>query len=399
MGNNKIYNFDEPICRIGQNCAKWGEEYIGSGSDMLLPFWVADTDFRAPEEVNEALRACVEHGIYGYVRPSASCLQAAASWQQRRHDFPAKPEWITVVPGIDCAMATAVQAFTKPGDKILINTPIYDPFFEVIEKNGRETVDSPMELEDRVYQFNWTDFEEKLKGCRLWMFCNPQNPEGRSFREEELRKAGELCAKYNVLMLADEIHGDIVYDGRKHIPLASLSEEFCGRTITCTSPSKTFSVAGMAASVILIADEKLREQFRATLSKNTPGVSCLSLVAMEAAYRYGDSYADQLVAYLQGNRDFMLEYLRKYLPQLRPVYPEAMFLIWLDCSGLGLPAEELPAFFEQAGVRLSMGNAYREKSGQSVRLNFGCTRATLQAGLERIRAAVEARCIEADTKE
>lgn len=387
--SGKIYDFDTTISRIGHNSAKWGEEYIGSGSDMLLPFWVADTDFPAPDEVNEALRACVDHGIYGYVRPSASCLQAAASWQLRRHGFQAQPEWITVTPGIDCAMATAVQAFTEPGDKVLINTPIYDPFFEVIEKNDRETVDSPMELRDGRYEFNWADFEEKVRDCRIWMFCNPQNPEGRCFTEEELRKAGEICGKYGVLMLSDEIHGDIVYDGRKHIPLASLSKEFCGRTITCTSPSKTFSVAGTAASVIFIENETLRNRFRAVLSKNSPGVSCLSLVAMEAAYTCGDDYADQLVAYLQGNRDYILDYLRKYLPQIKPIFPEAMFLVWLDCSGLGFTAEELPGFFQKAGVRLSMGDAYRERSGQFVRLNFGCARATLTAGLERIRKAAE----------
>ena len=387
--SGKIYDFDTTISRIGHNSAKWGEEYIGSGSDMLLPFWVADTDFPAPDEVNEALRACVDHGIYGYVRPSASCLQAAASWQLRRHGFQAQPEWITMTPGIDCAMATAVQAFTEPGDKVLINTPIYDPFFEVIEKNDRETVDSPMELRDGRYEFNWADFEEKVRDCRIWMFCNPQNPEGRCFTEEELRKAGEICGKYGVLMLSDEIHGDIVYDGRKHIPLASLSKEFCGRTITCTSPSKTFSVAGTAASVIFIENETLRNRFRAALSKNSPGVSCLSLVAMEAAYTCGDDYADQLVAYLQGNRDYILDYLRKYLPQIKPIFPEAMFLVWLDCSGLGFTAEELPGFFQKAGVRLSMGDAYRERSGQFVRLNFGCARATLTAGLERIRKAAE----------
>ena len=387
--SGKIYDFDTTISRIGHNSAKWSEEYIGSGSDMLLPFWVADTDFPAPDEVNEALRACVDHGIYGYVRPSASCLQAAASWQLRRHGFQAQPEWITVTPGIDCAMATAVQAFTEPGDKVLINTPIYDPFFEVIEKNDRETVDSPMELRDGRYEFNWADFEEKVRDCRIWMFCNPQNPEGRCFTEEELRKAGEICGKYGVWMLSDEIHGDIVYDGRKHIPLASLSEEFCGRTITCTSPSKTFSVAGTAASVIFIENETLRNRFRAALSKNSPGVSCLSLVAMEAAYTCGDDYADQLVAYLQGNRDYILDYLRKYLPQIKPIFPEAMFLVGLDCSGLGFTAEELPGFFQKAGVRLSMGDAYRERSGQFVRLNFGCARATLTAGLERIRKAAE----------
>lgn len=387
--SGKIYDFDTTISRIGHNSAKWGEEYIGSGSDMLLPFWVADTDFPAPDEVNEALRACVDHGIYGYVRPSASCLQAAASWQLRRHGFQAQPEWITVTPGIDCAMATAVQAFTEPGDKVLINTPIYDPFFEVIEKNDRVTVDNPMELRDGRYEFNWADFEEKVRDCRIWMFCNPQNPEGRCFTEEELRKAGEICGKYGVLMLSDEIHGDIVYDGRKHIPLASLSKEFCGRTITCTSPSKTFSVAGTAASVIFIENETLRNRFRAALSKNSPGVSCLSLVAMEAAYTCGDDYADQLVAYLQGNRDYILDYLRKYLPPIKPIFPEAMFLVWLDCSGLGLDAAELPDFFKKAGVRLSMGDAYRERSGQFVRLNFGCTRETLTAGLERIRKAAE----------
>lgn len=385
------YSFDEVIDRRGHNSAKWGNAYIGTGEKQLLPFWVADTDFRAPVEVNEALRACVDHGIYGYDRPSSSCRMAAASWQERRNGFSVDPEWITFLPGIDCALATAVQAFTEPGDRILINTPIYDPFFEMPERNGRQTVDSPMVFRNGRYEFDLEDFARKAQTCRLWLFCNPQNPEGRCFTESELRAVADICLRYGIPIVSDEIHGDIVYDGRKHIPIATLSEAIRNRTITRTSPSKTFSIAGMAASVIIISDQELRERFQRAAAENSAGIGVLGLTAMEVAYSCGDEYADQVRDYLQGNRDFAMDYFQRYIPSICPICPEATFLMWLDCSGLGLEAEELEPFFTNAGVRLSMGSAYREPTGQFARLNFGCARRTLEKGLERIRKAANER--------
>ena len=386
-----MYHFDEAIDRRGHNSAKWDRRFIGEGKDALLPFWVADTDFRTLPEVNAALAKCVEHGIYGYTLPPEGCAAAAARWQKVRHEFEIQEEWVTFLAGIDCAISTAVQAFTQPGDEVLINTPIYTPFFEVVLENGRQVVSSPMRLVDGKYEFDFEDLSEKAKTAKLFLFCNPQNPTSRALSREELEKIGEICAENNRVILSDEIHGDIVFDGRRHIPIASLSPELAQRTITCTSPSKTFSVAGLVASVIIIPNEELRRRFEAVKERNCINTNILGLVAMQAAYTHGDDYADQVTAYLQENRDFALRFLRERVPAINPIAPEATFLLWMDCSGLGIASEKLESFFIGAGLRLSGGTAYQEPTGQFVRLNFGCTRATLKAGLERLERAVLAR--------
>lgn len=383
-----MYDFDLPIDRRGRNSAKWDRRFIGEGGEERLPFWVADTDFRTLPEVNDALAACVAHGIYGYTLPPEGCAKAAARWQKARHGFAVQEEWITFLAGIDCAISTAIQAFTEPGDGVLINTPIYTPFFEKVLENGRRVVESPMKLVEGRYEFDFEDFAEKAKEAKLFLFCDPQNPTSRCLTREELEKIGAICEENDLLILADEIHGDIVFDGRRHIPIASLSPALARRTITCTSPSKTFSVAGLVASVIIIPDEEKRRRFEEVKERNSVNTNILGLVAMEAAYTHGEAYADQLVTYLQGNRDFAVDYLRERVPGIVPVVPEATFLLWMDCRGLGLEPGELEGFFTRAGLRLSGGTAYREPSGQFVRLNFGCTRATLEAGLERLEKAV-----------
>lgn len=386
-----MYDFDRIIDRRGRNSAKWDERFIGKGDDALLPFWVADTDFSAPECVQQALLACVQHNIYGYSLPPVGCAQAAADWQKRRHGFEARAEWAVFVAGIDAALMTSICAFTEPGDAVLIQTPIYSPFFETVEKNGRRVLENPMRLVNGRYEPDFEDFAEKAKEAKLWMFCNPQNPSSRRFTKEELLRFAQICLENDVLIVSDEIHGDIVFDGLRHIPIASLSPEICARTITCSSASKTFSVAGLAASVIFIADEKLRRRFEEEKERCCINTNILGLTAMEAAYRSGDDYADALVAYLQGNRDFALDYIKRKMPCLRALKPEATFLLWIDCSGLGLTSEELEGFFRFAGVRLSMGSAYREVTGQFVRLNFGCRRALLEEGLSRIAEAAATR--------
>lgn len=384
------YDFDKVIDRRGRNSAKWDRRFIGEGEKALLPFWVADTDFETLPEVKQALAACVEHGIFGYTLPPEGCAAAAARWQQVRHGFHVEEEWVSFLAGIDCAIATTVQAFTQPGDTVLINTPIYDPFFKMAEGCGRKTVASPMKMVNGRYEFDFDDFAQKAKRAKLFLLCNPQNPTARCLTREELEKIGAICAENDLLILCDEIHADMVFDGRKHIPLASLSPELARRTITCTSPSKTFSVAGLVASVIIIPDPAVREKFIEVRERNSINTGILGLVAMEAAYLHGDAYADQVRNYLQANRDYAVDYIRKNVPAITPIVPEATFLLWLDCSGLGLSKEALEAFFPAAGLRLSMGSAYREPTGQFVRFNLGCTRATLTAGLERLSAAVKA---------
>lgn len=383
-----MYDFDRIIDRRGKNSAKWDEHFIGKGDSELLPFWVADTDFSAPECVQQALLSCVQHNIYGYTTPPSGCAQAAADWQKRRHGFETQTDWAVFIAGIDAALAACVCAFTEPGDAVLIQTPVYAPFFETVEKNGRRVLENPMRLINGRYEPDFDDFARKAKEAKIWMFCNPQNPSARCFTRDELLRFAQICLENDVLIVSDEIHADIVFDKRHHIPIASLSPEICKRTITCTSAGKTFSVAGLAASVIFIADEKLRRHFEEEKERCCINTNILGLVAMEAAYRGGDYYADALVAYLQENRDFALDYIGREITGLSALKPEATFLMWIDCSGLGLPSEKLEGFFCSAGVRLSMGSTYREPTGQFVRLNFGCRRAVLQEGLSRIAEAV-----------
>lgn len=383
-----MYNFDEIIDRRGKNSAKWDSRFIGTGKEELLPFWVADTDFAAPKKVQEALQTCVEHNIYGYSLPPKGCAKAVADWQKERHGFFIKEEWVEFTAGIDSALSAAVSAYTKPGDGILIQTPIYSPFFETVERNGRKVLENPMLIKNGKYVPDFQDFEKKAKEAKVWMFCNPQNPTGRCFTKEELESFAEICLKNDVLMISDEIHGDIIFDDHIHIPLASLSEEIRSKTITCTSASKTFSIAGLAASAIIIADEKLRKQFSKEKEKRCINTGILGLIAMEAAYTYGNHYADQLVRYLQNNRDFALDYFNTKIPKIHAFSPEATFLIWLDCKELMLSGKELENFFTSAGVKLSMGCAYKAGNESYARMNFACPRKLLEEGLKRIEERV-----------
>lgn len=383
-----MYNFDEIIDRRGKNSAKWDSRFIGAGKEELLPFWVADTDFAAPKEVQETLQTCVEHNIYGYSLPPKGCTKAVADWQKERHGFFIKEEWVEFTAGIDSALSAAVSAYTKPGDGILIQTPIYFPFFETVERNGRKALENPMLIKNGKYVPDFQDFEKKAKEAKVWMFCNPQNPTGRCFTKEELESFAEICLKNDVLMISDEIHGDIIFDDHIHIPLASLSEEIRSKTITCTSASKTFSIAGLAASAIIIADEKLRKQFSEEKEKRCINTGILGLTAMEAAYTYGNHYADQLVQYLQNNRDFALDYFNTKIPGIHAFSPEGTFLIWLDCKELMLSEKELENFFTSAGVKLSMGCAYRAGSESYARMNFACPKKLLEEGLKRIEERV-----------
>lgn len=383
-----MYEFDRIIDRRGKNSAKWDSRLIGEGEGQLLPFWVADTDFAAPKEVQEALQKCVDHNLYGYSLPPKGCARAVADWQERRNGFFVKEEWIGFIGGIDSGLAAAVCACTEPGDGVLIQPPVYGPFFETIEKNGRKVLASPLIVKDDRYVPDFEDFEKKAEEAKLFMLCNPQNPTGRCFTREELWRLARTCLEHGVTIVSDEIHGDIVFQGHTHIPMASLSPQIGANTITFTSAAKTFSLAGFSASAVIISDEGLRRRFDQEKEKRCLNTGILGLVAMEAAYRYGDAYRDELLAYLQENRDFAIGYLRDRIPKLHVFCPEGTFLLWLDCSALLLTGEELDDFFKEAGVKLGMGSSFRPETGVFARMNFACPRAVLKEGLNRMEKAV-----------
>lgn len=380
------YNFDEVISRDNTACIKW--DMVGEiEGKKSLPYWIADLDFKAPVEVIEALKNRVEHGIFGYTAYSSTIIPTIKNWIWKRHEWKIEDEWICYTPGIVSAILYALECFTNVGDSIIVQSPIYPPFLQVPKENNRVVIESNMILNNGKYEIDFDDFEEKAKGAKLFLLSNPHNPSGRVFTKEELERLGNICVKNNVLIIADEIHSDIIYKGYKHTPIASISEKIKNITITCYSVSKTFSLAGLAASVIVIPNKEIRDKFNEYLQIRHISVNLLGKVALEAAYEFGEDYMNQLNEYLESNRDFLVDYMSKHTPKIKPVKAEGTYLIWLDCRELNLSYEELNKFFENAGVKLNEGHTFGEAGKGFMRFNIGCPRETLIEGLERIENA------------
>lgn len=381
------YNFDEVISRENTASIKWDVVAEDNGV-KALPYWIADLDFKAPIEVIEALKERIEHGIFGYTAYSKTLIPTVKNWISKRYDWNIEDEWISYTPGIVSAILYAIECFTKAGDSILVQTPVYPPFLQVPTDNNRKIIENNMILNNGKYEIDFKDFEEKAKNAKLFLLSNPHNPSGRVFTKEELEKLGNICVKNNVLIIADEIHSDIIYKGYKHTPIASLSEEIKNITIACYSASKTFSLAGLATSIIVIPNKEIRDRFNEYLSVRHISVNVLGKVALEAAYQYGEDYLSELMNYLESNRDFLIDYMNKYTPKIKPIKADGTYLIWLDCRELNLNDEELKKFFKKAGVELNSGYTFGDAGKGFMRFNIGCPRETLVKGLERIKKCV-----------
>ena len=402
-------NFDKVIDRKGTNCSKWDNCKNVFGREDLLPMWVADTDFEAPKEAIDAMKKRLEHGIYGYTYRSESFNNAIVNWMKKRHGWDIKSEWITFSPGIVPAISMAVNTFTHPGDKVIIQTPIYPPFQSVVDRNGRIRIDNELVFIDGRYQMDIDKLEEQISlndisytnnttnnnrgfdnRVKLLLLCNPHNPSGRVWTKEELKKIGEICLKNNIIILSDEIHSDIIYKGYKHIPIASLSKELEQKTITCIAPSKTFSLAGLSTSAIIIPNKEIRKMFNNTLQTlEVDGGNIFGSIALEAAYNYGEKWLEELLTYLEGNLNYLMKYFKEKIPAIKPIRPEATYLIWLDCSKLGLEGKDLVDFFvNEAKVGVNPGFKFGESGRTFIRLNFGCPLSILDEGLKRIEQAV-----------
>ncbi len=380
------YNFDEVISRENTASIKWDVVAEDNGV-KALPYWIADLDFKAPIEVIEALKERIEHGIFGYTAYSKTLIPTVKNWISKRYDWNIEDEWISYTPGIVSAILYAIECFTKAGDSIIVQTPVYPPFLQVPTDNNRKIIENNMVLNNGKYEIDFKDFEEKAKNAKLFLLSNPHNPSGRVFTKEELEKLGNICVKNNVLIIADEIHSDIIYKGYKHTPIASLSEEIKNITIACYSASKTFSLAGLATSIIVIPNKEIRDRFNEYLNVRHISVNVLGKVALEAAYQYGEDYLFELMNYLESNRDFLIDYMNKYTPKIKPIKAEGTYLIWLDCRELNLNDEELKKFFKKAGVELNSGYTFGDAGKGFMRFNIGCPRETLVKGLERIKNA------------
>lgn len=393
------YNFDKIINRKGTNCLKYDYAVERGKPADVLPLWVADMDFTVSEEITKSLHAAVDHGIYGYTQPKDAYYNAITNWMEKKHNWKTKREWIMKTPGVVFALGAAVKAFTKPGDAVLIQNPVYYPFTNIIRDNDRRVIDNTLVYEKRVtegksqYSIDYEDFERKIvqENIKLFILCNPHNPVGRVWNREELQYLGEICLRHHVIVVSDEIHNDFVYPGFEHTVFANVDPRFAEFTVTCTAPSKTFNLAGLQISNIFISNETLREAFQKEIDKTGyDEPNALGAVACEAAYRGGQEWLDQLRAYLLENLNFLRTYLQEKIPQIHLVEPEGTYLVWLDCSELGISGKELDQFIvEKAGLWLDGGAMFGPSGSDFQRVNIACPRATLELALDKLKAAVD----------
>lgn len=385
-------NFNIVVNRKNTNCLKYDFAVRRGRPENVLPLWVADMDFKVAPEITQAIEKRVAHGIFGYSEVKEEYFEAVAAWMEQKHGWHVKEDWLVKTPGVVFALAMAVQAFTEPGDAVIIQQPVYYPFSEVIADNGRRIVDNTLELkEDGKYHINFEDFEQKVKEnhVKLFLLCSPHNPVGRVWTKEELKKIAAICRKYDVIVVSDEIHEDFVFNG-KHQVFADLSEDAKNRTITCTAPSKTFNLAGLQVSNIWIANPKLREKFKKQIAAaGYSQLNTLGLTACEAAYRYGGEWHAELLGYLKSNLNFLREFLQTRLPEVKLIEPEGTYLVWLDFGSLGLTEEQREELLtKKAGIWLDSGAIFGAAGEGFERINIACPRSILKDALERIECAV-----------
>lgn len=359
----------------------------------VMPMWVADMDFKAPEVVLDALKKSVDHGIFGYSDLKDDYYPAVAGWFTRHFDWTPKREWLVQTPGVVYALAMAVRALTQKGEGVIIQPPVYYPFYNVIRNNQREIIENPLVYSDGKYTVDFDDFENKIKenNVKLFILCSPHNPVCRVWTKEELRRLGEICKKYNLYVVADEIHCDFTYEGHKHNIFTEAVPEMADRTIICTAPSKTFNIAGLQCSNIWIPGQELREKYVAEVAAsgytvpNNPGV-----VACKAAYSGGDEWYEECWKYIQGNLCYVRDFLKENIPEIRLVEPEGTYFAWLDCSGLGLSADELNnLIINKAKLWLDAGDIFGKIAEQFQRVVLACPRATVEKAMESLKNAVE----------
>ncbi len=390
MLKKKYYNFDELIERSNTASVKYDLRQLFFSKDDVIPMWVADMDFRTPDFIMNAIRKRANHEILGYsIRPE-SYFTSLIDWLKRRHNWEIRKEWIAFSPGIVPAVNMAVLAFSKRRDKIIIQPPVYFPFFDAVKKHGRKLVSNQLIMENGRYRMDYENLERLCRdGASMLILSNPHNPAGNAWMAEELKKMAAICIKYNVMIVSDEIHCDLVNRGYKHTVLASLSPEIDAQTITMVAPSKTFNIAGMATASVIISNPLLMKKFRKVLDAlHIELGNVFGNVASEAAYTYGDEWLEQLLDYLDGNITTLIDFAEKYLPQIKVIRPEATYMAWLDFSKTGMNSKELKEFvIEKAGLGLNEGVQFGPGGEGYMRINLACPRATLVKALEQLKMA------------
>lgn len=377
------YDFDEIIDRRGTNCVKWDS----AENPDVLPMWVADMDFRAAPAITEALRSRVDHGIFGYTRVPQSYYDAVTGWFARRHGWNIDKDWIIYTLGVVPALSAIIKALTVPGDKVLIQTPVYNCFLSSIRNNCCEIVESPLVYADNTYSIDFEDLERKASDPKVkaMILCNPHNPAGRVWSRDELIRIGEICIRHDVVVIADEIHCELVMPGYKYTPFASISEEFNRNSVSCVSPSKAFNIAGLQIANIVCADAERRVKIDRAININEVcDVNPFGVIALQAAYNEGAEWLDQLLEYIRGNYEYMRSFCEEHLPDFPITKLEGTYLVWMDCRKFGLSSAELEKrLIDEAGLWLNAGTMYGQDGEGFMRWNIACPRARMIEGLRR----------------
>lgn len=381
-------NFDQPIDRVGSDCEKYDRRLAKFGRADVIPLWVADMDFAAPQVVQDALQKRLDHPVFGYSFASDALFEALYGWYQRRHNWTINAAKLQLMPGVVPSLFTAVAALTEPGDGVLVPTPVYPPFFAAVENNGRQLLTSPLLPTDNGYQLDFDHLEQQAANAKMLLLCSPHNPVGRVWSLAELKQLIDLALRHNLVVISDDIHADLVYPGCQHRPLATLAPPEL-RLLTAISPSKTFNIPGLNLSALVISHEQDRRAIKRVLRQfHVNPCNPFALAAFEAAYGHGDEWLDTLLEYLDGNRRWVKAEIEQ-ATTIRVQLPEATCLMWLDCQALGLTDSDLrDLFVNKAGLGLNPGSSFGESGSGFMRLNIGTRRALLEQALMQLSQAL-----------
>lgn len=384
------YDFNKTVDRNRTSCIKWDCLEVFFGKSELHPMWVADMDFKAPPEILKPIRERAAHGVFGYTAKPDEFYSAVISWFKKRYDWIIEKKWIVTTPGVVPALNLALQEFTKTGDGIIIQPPVYFPFKDSVELNERKLLNNTLLLKNGRYEIDWQDLEKKAESAEMFVFCSPHNPVSRVWTTRELERLGDLCERYDLLVFSDEIHADIIFKPYKHTPTAKVSKALANRTISAFATSKTFNLAGLQLSVNIIPNDEIRKKFKLTLERLHLNMSNIfGIVGTQAAYEHGEQWLDELLPYLWQNYLTVKTYLQENIPEITVIEPEGTYLLWLDCKKLELSDEELAAFFVQkAGLALTNGTMFGPGGDGFMRMNIGCPKRSVIKGLENLANAM-----------
>lgn len=383
------YNFDEVIDRSKNHAAKYDERIKKFGTEDVIPLWIADMDFKTAQPIIDALEARAREGIWGYTSRDNSYFEAYADWQEKRHGWKPDVKNMSYALGVVPSLSAIVKLFTPLSGKVMIQTPVYPEFYDVIEAWDRTVIENRLVEENGNWSIDWKDFEEKASQASLFILCSPHNPLGIVWERKDLKRMFSICKKYSVPVVSDEIHSDLVFHGKKHIPSALVDPD----VITCISCTKTFNLAGLQACTIVFSDARQKEVFDRYWAKmDIHRNNAFSLIAMETALNEGEEWLDQLLAYLSDNIDFVVDYCREHIPSIKPMRPDATYLVWLDCRDLHLNQEELNTFFiQEAKLGLNNGGDFERGLEGYMRLNVACPRSVLKQAMKQLEKVVNRR--------